>query len=163
MTFDQFFEHVKGLVAREGRRMRDPDDDWRMTIAADFHDQEPHDFQPPEFMYADFDMRSRLGMALATAALITRPTKVGMSMSTWMVSSDEDPTISETNQPRPSTHPKRFEAVFIVVLDAEVTRSAIARIHRRRRRPPVLGPWEEHPRGTELESHLADPLREALR
>jgi hypothetical protein len=166
MTFDQFFEYTKGIVHREGRTFRHPDDDWRMHVAVDFVMEPVHSFTVPLFMMANYDARTLLGMALAHAAALTKPTKMALTQSAWLVdykNTPDAPKPGDADFVAPSQSPHRFEAVFVVCLDQEIERAALARIHRRKRRPPVLGPWEQMPRDVQSQGHLTEPLREALR
>jgi hypothetical protein len=166
MTFDQFFEHAKALVYRDGRRFRDPDDDWMMRVVVDFPDEGPASFIVPPFMMATYDLRTLLGQALAGATRLVQPNKVALTQSAWLIDYKRTPNAPKHDDPDfvpPSESPHRFEAVFLIMLDREVERGAYACIHRRRRKPPVLGPWEQMPREMMAQGHLSDPLREALR
>lgn len=160
MTFEQFFEHVKRTAVMQGRRFTDPDDDWAITVLVEHPGERPYVIPIASWVSNDAEAKHMLGLALAGAARITKPTKIGMIQSSWMVSVERD----QARDPklRPSQHPDRVETLFVAIADPEVQWASSAQIHRRRRRPPVLGPWEDIKDG-ELDGQMFAPLIEALR
>jgi hypothetical protein len=167
-TLDELVQHAKRLVKMQGRTFTRPDDDWTMTVLV-VHpgDERPHVIPLPGWVSNDSDAKEALGIALAVAARLTKPLMVALISSTWMVEMDRNSgdVDAETGRVRvmPRDHPDRVEKMFIAVADTEVEEGHFATIKRRRRRPPVLGPWEEPFKGGELTGRLIDPLRQALR
>lgn len=160
MTFEQFVERAKRVAVMQGREFTQPDDDWSMTVLVEHNHEHVTAIRIPGWVSNDGDAKRTLGWALGRAAQATKPTKVALIQSTWMVEPyDEDPT-----RPRvmPKDHPDRVERLFILVCDPEVQHAHYADIHRRRRRPPVLGPWDSI-KGGQAGGQLAEPLIEAMR
>jgi hypothetical protein len=167
VRFNEFILHAQRLVEARGRRFRRAADDWPMQVVVDFGEgDEVVAVDIPDRMTADYDARTILGLALAGTARVTRPTKVALVHSSWYLAIDpNDPTTQQTSPEfvMPSDHPRRVEAVFINVLDAEIDATTFARIHRIGRRPPRLGSWVMMPREASADGHLINPLREAMR
>lgn len=159
-SFAQLVEHAKRTAVMQGREFTRPDDDWSMTVLV-VHpgDERPSVLRLPGWISNDDEAKQALGWALGAAARVTRPVLTALIQSTWMVEKEGyDPEL----EPRPSEHPERIERLFILVVDAEVEHAHYATIHRRRRRPPVLGEWKSYTDG-QAAGRLVDPLRAAMR
>lgn len=165
MTFEQFTEYAKRTAIMQGRRFTEPDDDWAITVIVEHAGERPHVIPIPAWVSNDSDAKAALGWALGMSARVTHPTKLAMIQSTWMVMTDRTKAPDQDwERPKvmPRDHPDRIERLFILVVDPEVQHAHFADIHRRKRRPPVLGPWESIKDG-EARGQLADPLVQAMR
>lgn len=168
MTFEQFVEHTKRTAVMQGRQFTQPDDDWNMTVLTEHAgDTRPGTLPIPAWVSNDGDAKRALGWALGQAARMTKPLKVGLIQSTWVVEYDpSDPDREPDPQhPRimPHDHPNRIERLVVLVIDPEIQYASFADIHRRKRRPPILGPWVDFGPGGEAAGQLVDPLIEAMR
>ena len=134
-----------------------PLDDWPMTIVTDHPGEDPLAFDLPGQISNSTPAKRMLARTMGAAALETRPTKLALISSAWM----SDASVDERMDIAPSEHPDRFEAVILVVADAEIAEGHTARIRRRRYGPPLLGPWEEA--GRDVMGPLFEPWRDALR
>lgn len=157
MRFRDFVEFAKANVETRGRTFTSPDDDWPMTIIADHPGEEPHAWDLPGWVSNVAAIRHTYARAMADAARETKPTKIAFISSTWQVEYGPD----DVPKVMPAAHPNRFEAVIVVVADAEIQEGHNARIRRRRYGPPLLMPWQEASR--EVSGAMFDPWREALR
>jgi hypothetical protein len=158
MKWRDFVEFVKTHPRERQQTFTRSDDDWPITVIADHPgDDEPHAFDAPTWI-ANFEQaRHAWATAMGAAARTTKPTKLALIASTWQVAIDKDAPVPRLP---PSRHPDRFEAVIVVVADAEIEEAWTARIKRRRYGAPLLGPWEK---GDEVWGAMFDPWRDALR
>lgn len=155
MTFREFVEFAKTDVERRRRTFARSDDDWPITIIVDHAgDAGPHAFDLPPWISNAPALRHAYAEAMAAAAGVTKPTKIGFIASTWQAVAKDD------DDRAPSERPDRYEAVIVVAADAEVSEGYLARIKRRRYGSPLLGPWEE---ADEVSGWMFDPWRDALR
>jgi len=165
MTFNQFAEHAKRIAVMQGRQFTHPDDDWTITVLVEHPgDQRPFVIHVPGWVSNDGDAKEVLGWALGQAARATKPTKVALIQSAWVV--DRELTgrpYDPEHEPMPRDHPDRIERLVLTVFDPEIAVMHWADIHRRRRRPPVLGPWAAAPRDGFVSGRMATPLIDALR
>jgi hypothetical protein len=163
-TFDQLTEAAKRHVLMQGRKFREPDDDWPMSLML-VHpgDERPALVRLPGWVSNSDEAKEALGKALGDLARLTKPLMVAMIQSTWVAPALPDEPDPEQPRVRPADRPDREERVLVIVLDTEIERSHFAAIRRRRRRPPVLGPWEQWPHEHGIAGRLIEPLREALR
>jgi hypothetical protein len=162
-TFAQLTEAAKQFVVMQGRKFTKPDDDWTMALML-VHpgDQRPQLIRLPGWVANDDDFKDAYGHALGVAARITKPLMVAMIQSTWVAPVRSGDIVDDQVRVMPRDHPDRVERVLVVVLDTEIEQSWFATVKRRRRRPPVLEPWEQY-EADGMVGRLIDPLREALR
>jgi hypothetical protein len=158
MKWRDFVELAKTHPRERQRTFTRPDDDWPITVIADHPgDDEPYAFDAPTWI-VDFEQaRHAWAMAMATAARVTKPTKLALIASTWQVEIAKDAPVPRLP---PSRHPGRFEAVIVVVADAEIEEGWTARVKRRRYGSPLLGSWTK---ADEVSGAMFDPWRDALR
>lgn len=154
MTYREFAKYAKANARRRARTFTRPDDDWPITVLADHPGESPHAFDMPDWVSNSGHAKDALAAALAFAVRATKPTKVALVMSAWIIlrPSDDRP---------PSEHSDRRECVFVVVADAERSEGWMAEIKRSETRPPVLGPFESGDPG--VGGRLIEPLIQALR
>jgi hypothetical protein len=158
MKWRDFVDFAKTNARERRHTFTSADADWPITIITDFPDEEPHAFDLPGWVSNSVEARRGYAEAMGLAARMKTPTKIAMVASTWQVSvADDEP---DPGVP-PSRHPDRFEAVIVVVADAEIEEGWSARVKRRRYGPPLLGEWEGP--ADELAGAMFEPWRDALR
>lgn len=158
MTYRDFVEHVKANARRRARTFTRPMDDWPMTVVTEHSGESPHAFDLPDWIANSDNAKEALGVALAAAARETKPTKVALISSAWMIKRPPDEPLPDKP---PSQHADRQEIVMVVVVDAERSEGWMAEIKRFRAKPPTLGAWQGSEPG--VAGRLAGPLIEALR
>lgn len=158
MTYRQFVEHVKANARRRARSFTRPMDDWPMTVVTEHPGESPHAFDLPDWIANSDHAKDALAIALAESARLTKPTKVGLISSAWMIKRPLDEPLPDKP---PSQHADRQEIVMIVVADAERSEGWMAEIKRFRAKPPTLGAWHGSDPG--VGGRLYEPLIDALR
>lgn len=157
------FEQFTAFCLRHVERQR-PQDDWGITCYVDFMGApEPHYFEMKQ-VDPNITLHKRaMTAALAAATRAMRPTKLALSSSVWYVTRKDEAGLSleeaEEKYGPPSEHPDRREALLVVCMDQEISRSYMADIRRTGRRPRLM-PWTRTDEGF---GPLTDPIREALR
>jgi hypothetical protein len=158
MTYREFAEHVKTKARRRARDFTEPTDDWPMTVVAEHPGEPPNDFDVPNWIVNSNRAKDALAVALAESARLTKPTKVALISSAWVIQRPLDQPLPDKP---PSEHPDRREVVIAVVADAERSEAWMAGIKRFQSKPPTLGAWESSEPG--VGGRLFEPLIEALR
>lgn len=159
MTYRELAKYAKANARRRARTFTRPDDDWPMTVLADFPGEPVTVFDLPDWIANSHSAKAALGQALAAGAQLTKPTKVAMIASAWVIVRPVDEPLPDRP---PSEHADRREIVIVVVADAERSEGWVAEIKRSGTRPPTLGPFES---GGDpgVGGQLIEPLIEALR
>lgn len=173
MTFRQFVEHAKRGVIMNGRKFKHPDDDWLPVLIVELATERTAVCPIPTELFRDELGKDVLVEGVVLIARKMKARKLAMVLSSWIslvdMTTPEGYAIAEGIAPRvaPSQDPQRKEIVNLMVLDGERAEFHFAYIHRRRRKPPVLGPWEMWVQGQDgqtVEGRFADPrIQEALR
>lgn len=174
MTYRQFVEHAKRGVIMNGKRFKHPDDDWLPVLIVEFHDERTGVVRIPPEAFRDEFGKDLLVEAIIAIASTMKCRKIAMVLSSWVSHIEKDSAEGEHalatgrfGRIPPSRDPNRKELLNLAVFDGERTEFHFAYIHRRRRKPPVLGPWEVWVQGEDgntVEGRFADPrIQAALR
>lgn len=105
-----------------------------------------------------------VGDAVAGFIQFRRTSEVAVVGTVWMVEYENEAIPPESERPLPAEHPDRFEALIVLIVDAEYAEAWRTRVERSASSPPALGEWShDTDRTATISGETVDLIREALR
>lgn len=164
-TRDEWVAEIQGMIAHVGSDFA-PDEDWMpMGFLQGADGKDALLALDPEFFSSDALKNRLTDTVLPQTIAELGAIRAALLTSNWVtrVTNDDygraqfDP---ETGNPhvRPSVHPGRIEALFLLVADSGGCVGYMAEINRTTDATPVLGEWEEVPDGA-LGGRFAEALQ----
>lgn len=159
---------LTGGAHHVGKGFKDPDDDWQpiwlvaqkdagTIISGDLH---KHDMTQMVSLYAR--NVGAIGVGTVQSAWM-----VGTGMGMSPERAREAQAYMEAHGGETKGIPERVEVVMVALYTATAWEYHMARIFRRKRRPPRLGPFEKNLGSDEGKTHtsgaMVDPIQQALR
>lgn len=175
MTYREFVAYAQQHVRNVGRSFTEPDDDWPPMFIAEMRGGRGAVGLLPLEAFASDDTKDVLAEVVLPAIIERfKATKFAFTTSAWLSIVGHRPDVQAAQMEgrmRPSEDPERIEIVTLTCYDAERHDWFGARIHRTRRRPPKLGPFQEAHEiiGGErrpdwnVDGRFVDPIVQALR